>query len=91
MRKNRNSFFSENNMNFQGYNPMVPNMPYQNYNSSNAFYAGNMPIDNNDFAERLSKVERQINRLEHRISKLENNTVQSADDYDSSANNMYMI
>ena len=91
MRKNRNSFFSENNMNFQGYNPMVPNMPYQNYNSSNAFYAGNMPIDNNDFAERLSKVERQINRLEHRISKLENNTVQSTDDYDSSANNMYMI
>lgn len=91
MRKNRNSFFSENNMNFQGYNPMMPNMPYQNYNSSNAFYAGNMPIDTNDFAERLSKVERQLNRLEHRISKLENNVVQSTDEYDSVTNNMYMI
>ncbi len=91
MRKNRNSFFSENNMNFQGYNPLNPNMPYQNYNASNAFYAGNIPSDMSDFAERLSKVERQINRLEHRISKLENGIVQNADDYDSNANNMYMI
>ena len=91
MRKNRNSFFSESNMNFQGYNPMLSNMPYQNYNSSNAFYAGNIPPDGNEFFERLSKVERQVNRLEHRISKLENNNFQTSDDYDSTTNNMYMI
>ena len=92
MRKNRNSFFSDNNMNYQAYNPMAPNMPYQNYNSSNTFYAGNMPLDiSNDFAERLSKVERQINRLEHRINRLENNSVQSTDDYESNSNSMYMI
>jgi hypothetical protein len=92
MRKNRNSFFSENNMNFQGYNSPIPNMQYQNYNSANTFYAGNMPLDtNNDFVERLSKIERQINRLEHRINKLENGIVQNADDYDSNTNNMYMI
>ena len=95
MRKNRNAFFSESNMNFQGYNPMVANMPYQNMSSNNAFYAGNMPInpglDLNEIPERLAKIERQINRIEHRLSKLENNNVQSTDDYDSTTNNMYII
>lgn len=93
MRKNRNSFFSESNVNFQGYNPMVANMPYQNYNSSNAFYSGNLPLtpDHNEFSERLARVERQINRLEHRLNNLENKTVQSTDDFDSMTNNMYIV
>ena len=87
MRKNRNSFFSENNMN---YNPMVANSPFPNNNS---FYNGNMPFNGElpEIMERLAKMERQINRLEHRLSKIENNTIQTTDDYDSPANNMYII
>lgn len=91
MRKNRNSFFAESNMNYQGYNPMVANMPYQE-SSANSFYASNMPMPfGSDFAERLAKVERQINRLEHRLNNIENNSVKSSDDYDSTTNNMYII
>jgi len=95
MRKNRNAFFAENNMNFQNYNPMTANAPYQTANAASSFYAGPMPmpgsIDLNDFSERLAKIERQINRLEHRINKLESNLIKSTDDYDSTTNNMYMI
>ena len=65
--------------------------PYQSYNASNSFYAGNTPFDDHEFAERLSKVERQINRLEHRLNQLENHSVKSTDDYDSATNNMYII
>lgn len=90
MRKNRNSFFTENNMNYPNYNPMVANAPFPNTNS---FYNGNIPFngDLNEIMERLAKMERQVNRLDHRLSKLENNTIQTTDDYDSPANNMYII
>ena len=96
MKKNRNAFFAENNMNFQGYDPMMGNMPYQNMNQASSYYAGPMPIANmnegNDFSERLAKIERSINRLEHRISKLENKSnISSTDDYESTTNNMYII
>lgn len=95
MRKNRNSFFAENNMNFQNYNPLSANVPYQTANATNSFYAGPMPMlpnsDINDISERLAKIERQINRLDHRITKLENMGIKSTDDFDSNANNMYMI
>ena len=99
MRKNRNAFFAENNMNYQGYNPMVGGA-YQNASSSNSFYSGPMmpnPMMQNqmmgydDTAERLAKIERQISRLEHRISKLEANSTVSTDDYDSTTNNMYIL
>ena len=91
MKKNRNAFFAENNMSFQGYDPMMQGMPYQNVQESSSFYAGNMPIDNNIY-ERLAKLERQVSRLEHRISKLENNiNISSTDDYESTTNNMYII
>ena len=40
---------------------------------------------------RLAKIERQINRLEHRVSKLESaNTTYITEDIDSSGN-MYML
>lgn len=98
MRKNRNSFFSESN--FQSYNPNIPNNinpgPYQS--ASNYFYQGPMPnnyntMDNNsDIESRLAKIERQLNRMDYRISKLENsNTIISSDEYETNNTNMYML
>lgn len=99
MRKNRNAFFAENNMNFQGYNPMVANAPYQNVSANSSFYSGHSPIpglipanlDFNELSERLAKVERQISRLDKRISTLEANTTKSTDDFESTSGNLYMI
>jgi hypothetical protein len=102
MRKNRNSFFTESNMSYQGYNPgvnMMPNAPYQAGTSYNSFYTGpnmnganmNTATSSSDIDNRFAKIERQISRLEHRVSKLEttsNNTY--IDDVDNSGN-MYML
>ncbi len=96
MKKTRNSFFSEGNMAYQGYNPnfnMGPN-PYQASQSYNSFYTGpnpNMGLANNDLESRLAKIERQINRLDHRISKLETTSNTIIDDYDTNTTNMYML
>lgn len=90
MKKNRNAFFNENNANFQGYNPMGVNMPYVT-SANSSFYAGNMPIMQNDFETRFAKIERQINRLEHRINNLEQKNVKTTDDYNDTSDNMYMI
>ena len=106
MKKTRNSFFTEANMSYSGYNPnmgnVMPNMPYQAQSSYNSFYAGpnNMAIPNqvpyqynqtDNIENRLAKIERQINRLEHSINKLESaNTTFITEDIDSS-NNMYML
>lgn len=94
MRKNRNAFFAESNMNYQGYNPMAGNIPYQT-NSSNSFYAGpmipNSAAEYNDITQRLAKLERQLNRLEHRVNKLESTTIKSTEDFESTTNNVYMI
>lgn len=100
MRKNRNSFFAESNMNYSMPNPggMIPqNIPYQAGANYSSFYSGPGMNNNPMYAEpsnienRLAKMERQINRLEHRISKLENlNTTYIDNDIDSSGN-MYML
>lgn len=98
MKKTRNSFFSESS--YQAYNP-TPNMnpqmaPYQA--SSNYFYQGPVPNNyntyqgSNDIESRLAKIERQINRIDYRISKLENaNNIVTSDDFDTNNSNMYMI
>lgn len=100
MRKNRNAFFSENSSNFQGYNPMVANMPYQATSSNSSFYAGPgmmpgmtnaVPNSADDIESRFAKIERQISRLEHRVSKLESNNFQTTDDFESTTNNMYIL
>lgn len=84
-------------MNFQGYNPMVANAPYQNVSANSSFYSGQLPmqmpmnVDMNEISERLAKIERQISRLEHRINALESNTMKSTDDFESTSGNMYMI
>ena len=100
MKKTRNSFFSESS--YQSYNPNYnPNMnmnpaPYQA--SSNYFYQGPVPNNYNtmnggsDIESRFAKIERQLNRLDYRLSKLENaNNVVSSEDIDINNSNMYML
>ncbi len=97
MRKNRNSFFTETNMNYATFpnqaniNPNIPNYASTNY--SGMYQKTGMPyIDTSDNIEtRLAKIERQINRLNARINKLESlNTTYLEGDIDTT-NNMYML
>jgi len=105
MKKTRNSFFAESS--YQSYNPnmnmQIPvgtNAPYQT--ASNYFYQGPaptaMPTNYNttntsyDIESRLAKIERQINRIDYRLSKLENNNnIMTSDDFDTNNSNMYML
>lgn len=98
MKKTRNTFFSESN--FQSYNPNMVGMPYQA--SSNYYYGGDLPQNNyninnqgigSDLEARISKIERQINRIDYRLQKLENNSnVFTKEDLNTTNNtNMYMI
>lgn len=98
MRKNRNSFFSESNMSYQNYNPnmnmMGANAPFEASTAYNSFYAGPNPgmnqyTNSSDLESRLAKIERQLNRLDHRISKLEANDY-TIDEIDNTTN-MYML
>ena len=99
MRKNRNSFVAEANVNYPNYpnQNMIPsaNIPYQASTNYNSFYSGpnvNAYIDtSNNIENRLAKIERQINRLEHRISKLENLNTTFLDNDIDNTNNMYML
>lgn len=100
MKKNRNTFFQESS--YQSYNPnmaMLGGAPYQT--ASNYFYQGNAPLPNNyttgnnvnDIESRLAKIERQLNRLDYRLSKLENNgnTITSDEIENINNTNMYML
>lgn len=97
MRKNRNSFFTEANMNYSNYQnamPMPQNIPYQTSTNYNSYYSGPGAMaynDNSNIENRLAKIERQINRLNARIAKLENlNTTFLDNDVDTNGN-MYML
>jgi len=95
MKKNRNAFFSENNYNYQAFNP-INNVPSFQASSNSQFFAGNnqMPILTpfDEINQRLAKIERQINRIEHRLNKLEQSAeISTTDDYDSNSGNMYML
>ena len=95
MKKNRNAFFSEGNMSYQTFNPqenMMGPMPFPAQTAYNSYYAGYNPMTaGNDIESRLAKIERQINRLDHRITKLETTTSPIIDDYDTNTTNMYML
>ena len=103
MKKNRNSFFTETNIQTgmipgMNQNQMMPNNNMMTYQSANSyFYQGptnpyNYNTQNNDLESRLAKIERQINRMEHRINKLENNAnILSTEDFESNNTNMYMV
>ena len=88
MRKDRNSFFQESSSSYQNYNGMIPPQ-YQMASNNAMMYSGNIPL-NNDINERLAKIERQISRLDHRISRLESSNINS-NDLESTTNNMYML
>ena len=88
MKRNRNSFFTETNTFAQGMMP--PTMPYQAGTSYNSFYTGPNMMQP-DIETRLAKIERQINRLEHRISKLEGTTNNTYIENFDTTDNMYMI
>lgn len=103
MRKDRNSFFESSNFNMSSTanmpNPVYPT-PTMNMASSNFYQAQNMPVtlpnfqnQNNmsmsEIESRLAKLERNINRLDARISKLEGNTYYTKD-YETD-NNMYIV
>lgn len=90
MRKNRNSFFTESNMNYSNFQTQA-NYPYPQ-NINNMPYQQMPYIDTTDNIEnRLAKIERQINRLNARVNKLESvNTTFLDTDIDTSSN-MYML
>ena len=83
MKKNRNSFFNDNPYQNQMINP---NMPNYNMGMPNQMMMPNFQ----DIEERLAKIERQLIRLDKRISTLESNTI-NTDDFETSSNNMYML
>lgn len=99
MRKNRNSFFTESNMNYSNFQAqgVIPQaMPYANTNYNSYYQAPNAPgmpyVDNTDSIEnRLAKIERQINRLNARVNKLESLNTTFLDDNNDTTGNMYML
>ena len=76
----------------------IPNGPAPFQSASNYFYQGpiqpnyNTQPNGNDIESRLAKIERQLNRMDYRLSKLENTTnIISADDIETNNTNMYML
>jgi len=61
----------------------MPNPQMQNFNQQN-------PTDYSEIEARLSKIERNLNRIDARITKLENQNFYSIDD-NLDSNNMYMV
>ena len=104
MKKNRNTFFQEAQMSSFNYYPepnqmnlMSANMPTQASQSSQSFYAGPVPMyqqnqntNYSDVEARIAKLERQVSRLETRLNKLESQGTTYIDEYDTSTN-MYMV
>lgn len=102
MKKDRNAFFQNNSSSSYFYptnNMMGGMMGYPMATESNsAFYQGpvmpNMqPMQgdyNSELEARLAKIERQINRLDTRLSRLESESV-NISGQDITNNNMYMV
>ncbi len=100
MKKDRNAFFNSQSASSYFYpsaQPVMPNMGYPMATESNSsFYQG--PIMNtqmadysNELESRLAKIERQISRLDMRVSKLEGEMNTSPNTNDYTTNNMYVI
>ncbi len=90
MKRNRNTFFTNYNAQNQTYIPDIPNMnPYTQSSMNSSYYQGPDIGISNEIDNRLSKIERQINRLDNRLTKLENNM--SIESKDNNYSNMYML
>jgi len=96
MKKDRNTFFSNYNAQTQSYIPNYPNMiqnqfvPMEQSSMNSSYYSGPDIALNNDIDNRLSKIERQINRLDNRLTKLENSSITEVKENNYSSN-MYML
>lgn len=104
MKKDRNAFFSEAGFNQTNYIPNFNQMPMggnlSQAQASQSFYSGPAPMLNtnpnygNDYMSeiesRLAKIERQINRMDARLNKLETKGFTTTENYDSTTN-MYML
>ena len=103
MRKDRNTFFTNYNAQTSGYIPSMPNAPmvpnnnygpYQASQTNSSYYSGPDLGISNEIDNRLSKIERQINRLDNRLTKLENNIPNPSSNTEINENNysnMYML
>ena len=82
--KNRDMFYQNMHTNYQS-NPMfIPPSGY-NINQEYQAYGPNVINQNNDYEERISRLERQVKYLDTRLQKIENiNNQENAD-------NFYMI
>ena len=80
MKKDRNAFFNEANFSQSSFMG-TPNMP--NMNGMGNDYMS-------DMESRLAKIERQINRLDARVSKLESKGFVTTENFDNTTN-MYML
>lgn len=101
MKKDRNSFFNEASYSYGGYIPnnmmQQPNMmPVQSGSYNQSFYSGpgyqmqSNNIDTTDIESRLSKIERQLNRLDSRLTKLETTSSVATESFENTTN-MYMV
>lgn len=95
MKRNRNTFFSNYNAQSQAYIPNgIPNqdnIPFNQASMNTSYYSGPDIASTNDIDNRLSKIERQINRLDNRLTKLENNLSTPTEIKETNYNNMYML
>ena len=96
MKKNRNSFFTNYNAQQQTFIPdgmPIPNqqIPYPQTSMNSNYFSGQTITNSNDIDNRLSKIERQINRLDNRLSKLENSLSIQDTPSETNYNNMYML
>lgn len=87
-------------MNPQMMNPLMINnnmMPYQSASNSSSFYSGPDPMMNtypsnnlnNDYDTKISRLERQVQKLDNRLTKLEEASFKN--DETNITSNMYML
>lgn len=109
MKRDRNTFFSNYTAQNQTYIPNgIPNIsnniqsnippqtqfgPYTQSSMNSNYYSGPDIATSNDLDNRLSKIERQINRLDNRLTKLENHysTSNPTEITENNYSNMYML
>ena len=72
------------------YAGIVPSMNYNTPNNLNANMMSPANYDFSDIESRLSKLERQINRIDARVTKLETASSYPTDEIDTNTN-MYMV
>jgi division protein CdvB (Snf7/Vps24/ESCRT-III family) len=100
MKRERNSFFSNYTAQNTSYIPNIPqNMPMPNiqqpfFNSNNesSYYQSNDIANYNDIENRINKLERIVNRLDSRVTKLENTSnLNNQPETTNNYSNMYML